>query len=151
MNNTIPKKLTVLAAGVALAVPLWAAGAASRNASPTRIERLDRIERLEKLQKLERLDKEGKLNKAQTAALHRIMTREASSFDAFLKAHPAIAEDIKQDPQIINSPAFITKNPALAAWFKANPIAAEAFRDNPQGFLKLAVSMSVNAKTNGQA
>ena len=31
MNTTIPRTLTVLATGLALAVPIWAAGAVSTN------------------------------------------------------------------------------------------------------------------------
>jgi hypothetical protein len=162
MNNTIPKKLTVLAAGVALAVPLWAAGAASTNASPTRIERLDRIERLEKLQKLEQLEKAGKLDKAQEAKLNAMIAQirssskkpgnidviaEAARFDVFLTANPQIAAELEKNPSMIDNKAFMANNPALTAWLKDHPNVAKELRANPHEFLKVAIDLHTLASS----
>lgn len=160
MNTTIPTKLLVLASGVALAVPLWAAGAVSTNsASAMRIERLERLEKLqkldrvEKLQKLERLEKEGKLNPAQKAKLAATVAKiraksqesakpdmiaEGARFDVFLKANPQIAVQLEKHPNLIDSAVFMAKYPALAAWLKDHPTTAEELRNNPKDFLKVA-------------
>jgi len=163
MNSTISRRLIALASGVALAVPLWAAGATSTNAaSTTRLERLDKVEKLEKLQRMERLEKQGKLDKAQEAKLNAMIAKmhsktakiksntktgapgvivEAASFDAFLTANPKIAAELEKNPNDIDNAAFMAKNPALAAWLKDNPNVAKELKANPTEFLKVAVDL----------
>jgi hypothetical protein len=153
--NTIPKKLVVFATGVALAVPLWAAGASTNARSTTRIERLDRIERLERLQKLEQLEKAGKLDQAQKAKLDAMIAKIQSNskshktdviglalrFDAFLKANPQIAAALEKNPDLIDSAAFMAKYPALTAWLKDHPDLAKELKSNPTDFIKVAVDI----------
>jgi hypothetical protein len=163
MNTSIPKKLVVLATGAALAVPLWAAGAASTNsASATRIERLDRVERLERLQKLEQLEKAGKLDQAQKAKLDAMIAKIQSHskshktdiiglalrFNAFLKANPQIAAELEKNPNLIDSAAFMAKYPALTAWLKDHPNVAKELKSNPTDFIKVAVDIHTLASSS---
>ncbi len=169
MNTMIPRKLIAFASGVALAVPLWAAGAPSTNAASTtrierldRLDRLDRLERLEKLQKLERLEKEGKLDSAQKAELAAKIAKirsntkaqkpdviaEAARFDAFLRANPQITAALEKNPDYIDSAAFMAKYPALTAWLKDHPNVAKEIKANPAEFLKVAVDVHALASSS---
>ena len=175
MNTIIPRKLIALASGVALAMPVWAAAAASTNAaSVTRLERLERLERaekLEKLQKLERLEKEAKVDRAQQretkldqaqkarvagvreakayaaqgAKLDRTgkpdVIAEAARFDSFLKANPQIAGALGTNPDLIDSASFMAKYPVLTAWLNDHPNVAKELKANPTELLKVAVDL----------
>jgi hypothetical protein len=162
MSTPISKKLLVLATGVALAVPLWAAATSTTATYTTRVERLDRVERLEKLQKLERLEKEGKLTQAQKAELAAMIAKIQSHskthrtdvvalairFDAFLSANPQIAAALEKNPDLINSTVFMAKYPALGAWLKDHPKVANELKSNPTDFLKVAVDLRTLASSS---
>jgi len=44
----------------------------------------------------------------------------------------AIAKELKSNPSLVSSDAFMAKNPALSAWLTAHPDVAKELQTNPQ-------------------
>jgi len=64
-----------------------------------------------------------------------VARKEVASFDSFLDANPSLAASLSRNPSLINNPAFLAKNPALATWLKTHPGAAAEIKENPQAFM----------------
>jgi hypothetical protein len=62
-------------------------------------------------------------------------TGELSTFDAFLDAHPQVAEQLSKDPSLINNEEFLESHPALQDLLKQNPAIQQQFKQNPQAFV----------------
>ncbi len=60
---------------------------------------------------------------------------ELSSFDQFLDSHPAVAKDLKQNPNLINNPQYLSKHPGLKDYLQDHPQVREELKENPGAFM----------------
>ncbi len=83
----------------------------------------------------DRDDNQNKAAQGMAATDNDINRGELRNFDRFLDNHPEVAEQVKQNPSLINDPTFLSKHPALQEFLKTHPHAAEELRENPQAFM----------------
>lgn len=57
-------------------------------------------------------------------------------FDAFMRDHPWIAKKLWEKPQRVNDMGFLNGNRELKQWLEDHPAAAQAFHDDPVGFME---------------
>ena len=60
---------------------------------------------------------------------------ELGSFDQFLDSHPAVAKDLKQNPNLINNPQYLSKHPGLKDYLQDHPRVREEVKENPGAFM----------------
>ena len=58
------------------------------------------------------------------------------AFDVFLHDHPWNAEKLWDQVSRVNDKDFVSDNKELKQWLQDHPGAAEAFRENPRGFME---------------
>ena len=58
------------------------------------------------------------------------------SFDVFLHDHPWIAKKLWEKPARVNDQDFLKDNKEIKQWLEDHPGAAQAFRDDPAGFME---------------
>jgi hypothetical protein len=58
------------------------------------------------------------------------------SFDVFLHDHPWIAKKLWEKPQRVNDRDFLNDNKEIRQWLEDHPAAAQAFHDEPVGFME---------------
>jgi hypothetical protein len=57
------------------------------------------------------------------------------SFDSFLHNHPWIARKLWEQPSRVNDRDFVNDNKELKEWLQDHPAAAQAFHEDPRGFM----------------
>jgi hypothetical protein len=60
---------------------------------------------------------------------------EMQRFDRFLNNHPAIAVELRRDPQLVNDPVWLAHHRALDRFLAKHPRVREELRENPRAFL----------------
>jgi len=60
---------------------------------------------------------------------------ELRSFDHFMQDHPEVAHELRQRPDLVNHRDFVDGHPAFRDWLNGHPGAANAFLENPDGFM----------------
>jgi uncharacterized protein VirK/YbjX len=60
---------------------------------------------------------------------------EVRNFDGFLDRHPEVAEQLRQNPNLVNNPTFLSQHPELREFLKNHPEAAEELKENPRAFM----------------
>src|SRR6266700_2476634 len=58
-----------------------------------------------------------------------------SSFDHFMDTHPADGQALRNNPSLINDPAYVNNHPALASFLDQHPGLAREFSENPNQFM----------------
>src|SRR5260370_840778 len=61
---------------------------------------------------------------------------ELRSFDKFLDNHREIAEQIRNNPALVNNQQFLASHPALQAYFGEHKGVREEIDENPQAFMQ---------------
>ena len=59
------------------------------------------------------------------------------TWDEFAETHPAIAKSLAYNSSLINDSAYLSKHPALDAFFQAHPDIKEAMAENPGNFVAI--------------
>jgi hypothetical protein len=62
------------------------------------------------------------------------MDRE--QFDRFMDGHREIAEQLRNDPSLVNNKEFVQKHPALQTYLQEHPGIRGELKDNPSAFLR---------------
>ena len=60
---------------------------------------------------------------------------ELQNFDNFLDKHPEIREQLKQNPNLVNDPTYLSQHPQLQKFLRAHKEASEELKENPQAFM----------------
>ena len=60
--------------------------------------------------------------------------QELVSFDQFLDSHPRLAEQIHNDPSLVNNVQFVKHHPALRDYLDDHPTVREEIKENPDAF-----------------
>ena len=61
---------------------------------------------------------------------------ELANFDQFMDGHPEIAEQVRRDPSLIKSEAFVHSHPALQEYLQQHPEVREEVTENPDRFMR---------------
>ena len=64
-----------------------------------------------------------------------ITRQELLNFDRFLDSHPAIGQDLKKTPYLVNDSAYLSAHPELKEFLNTHPGVREEIRENPRGFM----------------
>src|SRR5262245_27397508 len=64
-----------------------------------------------------------------------ITRQELLNFDRFLDSHPAIEQDLKKPPALVNDSAYLAAHPELKEFLSTHPGVREEIRENPRGFM----------------
>src|SRR5262245_27288140 len=64
-----------------------------------------------------------------------ITRQELLNFDRFLDSHPAIEQDLKKTPALVNDPAYLSAHPELKEFLSTHPGVREEIRENPRIFM----------------
>src|SRR5260370_1190099 len=62
--------------------------------------------------------------------------QEVAAMDSFLDSHPEIAEQLRQDPSLINNREWVENHPALQEYLQTHPEVREEFKENPNAFMQ---------------
>src|SRR5260370_40887575 len=62
--------------------------------------------------------------------------QEVAAMDSFLDSHPEIAEQLRQDPSLINNRQWVENHPALQEYLQQHPEIREEFSENPNAFMQ---------------
>src|SRR5215467_7525597 len=64
-----------------------------------------------------------------------ITRQEVLNFDRFLDSHPAIDQELKKNPALVNDTAYLSAHPELKEFLGTHPGVREEIRENPTGFM----------------
>jgi len=64
-----------------------------------------------------------------------VTRQELVNFDKFLDSHPAIDQDLKKTPGLVNDPTYLAAHPELKEFLGTHPGVREEIRENPTGFM----------------
>jgi phage-related protein len=62
--------------------------------------------------------------------------RELTNLDRFMDTHPEIAEQLREDPSLVNNKEFVGKHPALQPFLQEHGGVAQQLRQNPNSFMQ---------------
>src|SRR6202167_2761073 len=65
-----------------------------------------------------------------------ITRHEVTDMSHFLDSHPEIAEQLRRDPSLIDNRQWVANHPALQEYMKTHPDVTQAFRANPNLFMR---------------
>ena len=72
---------------------------------------------------------------AQSAHDSDITRQELARFDQFLDSHREIAEQVRQNPSLVNNDEFVKGHPALQGFMREHPAVREELKENPNAFM----------------
>jgi len=72
---------------------------------------------------------------AQPAHDSDITRQELALFDQFLDSHREIAEQVRQNPSLVNNDQFVKNHPALQTFMQQHPSVREELKENPKAFM----------------
>src|ERR1700721_2963952 len=64
-----------------------------------------------------------------------ITRQELALFDQFLDSHREIAEQVRQNPSLVNNDQFVKNHPALQTFMQQHPSVREELKENPKAFM----------------
>src|ERR1700723_1320702 len=64
-----------------------------------------------------------------------ITRQELALFDQFLDSHREIAEQVRQNPSLVNNDHFVKNHPALQTFMQQHPSVREELKENPKAFM----------------
>ncbi len=62
--------------------------------------------------------------------------QEFARFDQFLDDHPQIAEQVREDPSLVNNPEYEKNHPELQTYLENHPNIREEIKENPNAFMR---------------
>jgi phage-related protein len=65
-----------------------------------------------------------------------ITRQELAQFDQFLDSHREIAEQVRQNPSLVNNDEFVKGHPALQTFMQQHPAVREELKENPNAFMR---------------
>lgn len=63
------------------------------------------------------------------------MQRELEHYDRYLDSHPAVARDLRRDPNLVNDPEFLHKHPGLQKFLAGHPGVRDELKEHPSNFM----------------
>ena len=64
-----------------------------------------------------------------------ITRQELARFDQFLDSHREVAEQLRQNPSLVNNDQFVKNHPALQTFMQEHPGVREELKENPKAFM----------------
>src|SRR6266852_5828943 len=61
---------------------------------------------------------------------------QLASLDSFLDSHPEVAEQVRQNPSLVNNEDFVEAHPALQQYLQQHPEIREQISQNPNGVMR---------------
>jgi hypothetical protein len=61
---------------------------------------------------------------------------ELARVDRFLDSHPEIAQQLRQNPSLVNDPQFVKDHASLKTYLQQHPEMRDALKDNPNAFMR---------------
>jgi len=61
---------------------------------------------------------------------------QLASFDSFLDSHPEVAEQVRQNPSLVNNEDFVEAHPALQQYLQQHPEIREQITQNPNAVMR---------------
>ncbi len=68
-------------------------------------------------------------------AQQQVTKQELTNLDRFLKNHPEVSQRLAHDPNLLNSPVFVSSHPGLETFLKNNPGMKEELQMHPEHFM----------------
>ena len=65
-----------------------------------------------------------------------ITRRDVVDMNHFLDSHPEVAEQLRKDPSLIDNNKWVAAHPELQEYLREHPQVADAFRSNPNQFMR---------------
>jgi len=65
-----------------------------------------------------------------------ITSQELARFDQFLDSHREIAEQVRQNPSLVNNDQFVKNHPPLQNFLQEHPGVREELKENPNAFMQ---------------
>jgi hypothetical protein len=65
-----------------------------------------------------------------------VRQRNVARFDQFLDSHPEVADQLRQNPSLINDRNYVDNHPALQDYLRGNPGVRDEIRQNPDAFMR---------------
>ena len=65
-----------------------------------------------------------------------ITRQELARFDQFLDSHREIAEQLRQNPSLVNDRTFVEQHQALQTYLREHPAIREELKENPNAFMR---------------
>ncbi len=62
--------------------------------------------------------------------------QELASFDQFLDSHRETAEQLREDPSLVNNEEFLKNHPALQTYLQQHPQIREEIKESPETFMR---------------
>jgi len=62
--------------------------------------------------------------------------QELASFDSFLDRHPEIAEQLRNNPSLVDDREYVNNHPELQAYLQDHPQVREEVKENPRAFMR---------------
>ncbi|HEX4002636.1 MAG TPA: hypothetical protein VHX36_08300 [Candidatus Acidoferrales bacterium] len=62
--------------------------------------------------------------------------RDVARFDQFLDSHPEVAQQLRQNPSLVDDRDFVNSHPALQDYLRDNPGVRDEIRQNPDAFMQ---------------
>ncbi|MGH7933836.1 MAG: hypothetical protein ACREQN_11820 [Candidatus Binataceae bacterium] len=56
-------------------------------------------------------------------------------FNSYLDGHPDVAQQLRQNPKLINDPHYLKTHPSLRDYLHKHPNVAQAYRSHPERFM----------------
>ena len=66
---------------------------------------------------------------------HSLGSSQLLMFDQFLDTHPAVSNDLRNNPNLINQEDYILNHPNLSEFLRTHPVVRKELRDHPQDFM----------------
>jgi len=63
-------------------------------------------------------------------------SRELGNMDRFMDSHPEIAEQLRENPALVNDKKFVENHKALKTFLASHPYAAQEYKENPSAFMQ---------------
>ena len=74
-------------------------------------------------------------SRAQQATENDINRTELNNFNRFLDSHPKVAQELRNNPRLVDDPAYLSKHPDLQKFISVHPRVREELKENPQTFM----------------
>jgi phage-related protein len=65
-----------------------------------------------------------------------VTRRELANMDRFMDKHPEIAEQLRNDPSLVDSKKFVSNHPELQQFLAEHPGVSEEYKENPNAFMR---------------
>ncbi len=65
-----------------------------------------------------------------------ITRRQDASFDRYLDTHPAVEQQLRRNPNLVNDPNYLAQHPGLQQYMNTHPGMAKELKENPRAVMR---------------